>query len=106
MAPPTRRLLTSTTGLTFATATELYEIRTLFGVMFQDGQLFPHRDVAGNVGYGIEHLPRAERAARIRELIEADHRSPCPGRGAGGREPRRACPPDCLTVSLEKTARP
>ncbi len=41
-----------------------------FGVMFQDGQLFPHRDVAGNVGYGIEHLPRAERAARIRELLE------------------------------------
>lgn len=41
-----------------------------FGVMFQDGQLFPHRDVAGNVGYGIEHLPRAERANRIRELLE------------------------------------
>jgi thiamine transport system ATP-binding protein len=24
-----------------------------FGLLFQDGQLFPHRDVAGNVGYGL-----------------------------------------------------
>ncbi|HZK05101.1 MAG TPA: ABC transporter ATP-binding protein [Actinomycetaceae bacterium] len=24
-----------------------------FGLMFQDGQLFPHRDVAGNVAYGL-----------------------------------------------------
>src|SRR5690606_7496930 len=24
-----------------------------FGLMFQDGQLFPHRDVAGNIAYGL-----------------------------------------------------
>lgn len=40
-----------------------------FGVMFQDGQLFPHRDVGGNVAYGIEHLSRAERAHRVGELL-------------------------------------
>jgi len=41
-----------------------------FGLMFQDGQLFPHRDVAGNIGYGLVHLPRHEREARVAELLE------------------------------------
>jgi thiamine transport system ATP-binding protein len=43
-----------------------------FGLMFQDGQLFPHRDVAGNVAFGLrmQGLPRAERAARVAELLD------------------------------------
>ena len=41
-----------------------------FGLVFQDGQLFPHRDVAGNVGYGFRALGRAERAARVAELLD------------------------------------
>ena len=43
-----------------------------FGLMFQDGQLFPHRDVAGNVAYGLEmaHVDRAGRRARVAELLE------------------------------------
>ena len=41
-----------------------------FGLMFQDGQLFPHRDVAGNVAYGIRALPRGERAQRVREVLD------------------------------------
>lgn len=42
-----------------------------FGLMFQDGQLFPHRDVAENVAYGIEtELARPERRARVAELLE------------------------------------
>lgn len=41
-----------------------------FGVMFQDGQLFPHRDVGANVGYGIEHLRPADRSARVGDLLE------------------------------------
>ncbi|WP_435737294.1 ABC transporter ATP-binding protein [Cellulosimicrobium sp. PMB13] len=40
-----------------------------FGLMFQEGQLFPHRDVAGNVAYGIADVPRAERDDRVRELL-------------------------------------
>jgi thiamine transport system ATP-binding protein len=42
-----------------------------FGLLFQDGQLFAHRDVARNVAYGLEtaRVPRAERAARVRELL-------------------------------------
>jgi thiamine transport system ATP-binding protein len=40
--------------------------------MFQDGQLLPHRDVAGNVGYAlhIARKPRAEIARRVAELLE------------------------------------
>jgi thiamine transport system ATP-binding protein len=38
-----------------------------FGLVFQDGQLFPHRTVAGNIGYGVA---KADRAGRVRELLE------------------------------------
>ena len=43
-----------------------------FGLVFQDGQLFPHRDVAGNVAFGLRmrHLPGARRRARVAELLE------------------------------------
>lgn len=40
------------------------------GLMFQDGQLFPHRTVAGNVGYGLRSLPRPARAARVADMLE------------------------------------
>ncbi|TRW46990.1 ABC transporter ATP-binding protein [Georgenia yuyongxinii] len=43
-----------------------------FGLMFQDGQLFPHRTVAGNVAYGLTmaRLPRAHRERRVAELLD------------------------------------
>ena len=41
-----------------------------FGLMFQDGQLFPFRDVAGNVAYGLTGLPRRERRPRVEEMVE------------------------------------
>ena len=43
-----------------------------FGLVFQDGALFPHRTVAGNVSFGLEmaRVPRAERNARIAELLD------------------------------------
>lgn len=31
------------------------------GMVFQDGQLFPHRSVAGNIAYGLEHTGRSKR---------------------------------------------
>ncbi|MEU6404381.1 ABC transporter ATP-binding protein [Streptomyces sp. NPDC046985] len=42
------------------------------GLMFQDHQLFPQRDVAGNVGFGLRMhgVPRSEREAKVRELLE------------------------------------
>ncbi|SDM87754.1 ABC transporter ATP-binding protein [Actinomyces ruminicola] len=41
-----------------------------FGLMFQDGQLFPFRDVAGNIAYGLAGMPRAERARRVEEVLD------------------------------------
>src|SRR5574341_1346649 len=45
--------------------------RRELGLMFQDHSLFPHRDVLGNVGFGLrmQRLPAARVAARARELL-------------------------------------
>ncbi|MDH6224704.1 ABC transporter ATP-binding protein [Streptomyces sp. MJP52] len=42
------------------------------GLMFQDHQLFPQRDVAGNVAFGLRMrgAGREEQAERVRELLE------------------------------------
>jgi thiamine transport system ATP-binding protein len=42
------------------------------GLVFQDAALFPHRDVAGNVGFGprVAGLGTTERAARVSEALE------------------------------------
>jgi iron(III) transport system ATP-binding protein len=39
------------------------------GMVFQDYALFPHLDVRHNVGFGIHHLPRAERSSRVAEVL-------------------------------------
>lgn len=43
-----------------------------FGLVFQDGQLFPHRTVAGNIAFGLEmaRVPAAERETRVSELLD------------------------------------
>ncbi|MFB9907299.1 ABC transporter ATP-binding protein [Allokutzneria oryzae] len=43
-----------------------------FGLVFQDGQLFPHRDVAGNVAFGLRMhgVDRKHQAERVAELLE------------------------------------
>ena len=43
--------------------------RRRIGMVFQDYALFPHLDVASNVGFGIHHLPRTERALRVAEVL-------------------------------------
>ena len=42
------------------------------GLMFQEHVLFPHKDVAGNVAFGLRMAgaPRTEIARRVRELLE------------------------------------
>jgi thiamine transport system ATP-binding protein len=45
--------------------------RRRFGLMFQDYALFPHKDVAGNVGFGLrmQGRPTEEVRARVREVL-------------------------------------
>ncbi|KAA2264008.1 ABC transporter ATP-binding protein [Solihabitans fulvus] len=42
-----------------------------FGLVFQDGQLFPHRDVAGNIAFGLRMrgVGAEERLRRVAELL-------------------------------------
>ena len=42
------------------------------GLVFQDAVLFPHRDVAGNVGFGprVAGLPEPERSGRVAEALD------------------------------------
>jgi thiamine transport system ATP-binding protein len=51
--------------------TQVAPHRRRIGLMFQDEQLFPHLDVAANVGFGprMAGAPKAEVAARTAELL-------------------------------------
>src|SRR5699024_9277417 len=40
------------------------------GMVFQDHALFPHLNVAANVGFGLRRLARSERKRRVEELLE------------------------------------
>ncbi len=44
--------------------------RRRIGMVFQDYALFPHLDIAANVGFGLHALGKGERSARIAELLE------------------------------------
>jgi thiamine transport system ATP-binding protein len=54
-----------------ADVTRMPPHRRGFGLVFQDGQLFPHRTVQGNVAFGLEMsgMPRTERKDRVAELL-------------------------------------
>jgi iron(III) transport system ATP-binding protein len=39
------------------------------GMVFQDYALFPHLNVAANIGFGLHQLPRTERERRVDELL-------------------------------------
>ena len=42
------------------------------GMVFQDDQLFPHRDVAANIAFGLrmQHVPAAQREARVAAMLD------------------------------------
>jgi molybdate transport system ATP-binding protein len=43
------------------------------GMVFQQLALFPHLNVAGNIGYGLHRLPAAVRDARVTAIAESFH---------------------------------
>ena len=80
------------------------------GLVFQQLALFPHLDVAGNVGYGLRDLGRTERKARVAELLElvdlADEGRRYPDQLSGGQAQRvalaRALAPSPRVVLLDE----
>ncbi len=64
------------------------------GMVFQDFALFPHLDVAANIGFGLRHQTRAQRRQRIRELADMLEITPLleqhPHQLSGGQQQRVA----------------
>ena len=64
------------------------------GMVFQDYALFPHMSIARNVGFGLAHLPRPARQARIGEVLQlvglADLAGRMPHELSGGQQQRVA----------------
>ena len=68
--------------------------RRHFGLMFQDGQLFGHRSVAGNIEFGMQGMSKAQKLARTSQLLElvglAGYESRRIGTLSGGQQQRVA----------------
>jgi iron(III) transport system ATP-binding protein len=64
------------------------------GMVFQDYALFPHLDVARNVGFGLRHLPKSERKPHVLEVLElvglAGQQHQYPHQLSGGQQQRVA----------------
>jgi iron(III) transport system ATP-binding protein len=80
------------------------------GLVFQDYALFPHLSVARNVAYGLGHLPRRDRKARVHEVLDlvglADLGRRLPTALSGGQQQRvalaRALAPSPELVLLDE----
>ena len=81
--------------------------RRRIGVVFQDFALFPHLDVARNVGYGVRD--RSTRPARVAEMLElvglADAAKKYPHELRGGQQQRVALARALAPGSRDRPAR-
>ncbi|MEW5769064.1 MAG: ABC transporter ATP-binding protein [Pseudomonadota bacterium] len=68
--------------------------RRRVGLVFQDFALFPHLDVAANVGFGLRHLKGADLRQRVREMLDlvglAGEAGAFPHQLSGGQQQRVA----------------
>ncbi len=80
------------------------------GMLFQDYALFPHLNVAGNVGFGLRRLDAAARRARIAKVLAqvdmGDHEATYPHTLSGGQQQRvalaRALAPSPAVMLLDE----
>lgn len=66
-------LLRPTSGRVLVDAVDVTDVpahRRGIGLVFQQAVLFPHRDVGGNVAFGLKGRPEREVARRVAELLE------------------------------------
>jgi molybdate transport system ATP-binding protein len=68
-APAGRIAVSGRVLLDTATGVDVPPRARRIGYLFQQYALFPHLSVESNVGYGLQVLPRSERAARVAELL-------------------------------------
>lgn len=68
LRPEQGKIIIDGTDILQCTAKELYEIRKLFGVLFQDGALFGSMDLYDNVAFPLrEHTRKTE--SQIRDIV-------------------------------------
>jgi phospholipid/cholesterol/gamma-HCH transport system ATP-binding protein len=68
LRPERGSIIIDGTDITECSAKELYEIRTLFGVMFQDGALFGSMNIYDNTAFPLrEHTKKKE--SEIRDIV-------------------------------------
>ncbi|MGB1724660.1 MAG: ABC transporter ATP-binding protein [Ilumatobacteraceae bacterium] len=77
--------------------------RRSVGMVFQDEQLFPHHDVAGNVAFGLEMagVERGERDSRVAEVLTAVGLD-----GFGGRDVSTLSGGEAKRVALARSLAP
>ena len=67
-------------------------LRARVGMVFQSYNLFPHLNVADNIGFALHRWPKSQRQQRIRELADLlalEDLLPCPIRHISGGQAQR-----------------
>ncbi len=95
LRPERGKIIVDGTNIIECSAKELYEIRTLFGVMFQDGALFGSMNIYDNTAFPLrEHTKKSESDIRkiVMEKLDmvglAGDESKFPGEISGGMKKR------------------